>query len=305
MTRCPATTARRPVARLRSSTRRGGMAGAAPPRPDWPVWPAGGAGAAGAPAAPPASSPTRPTRRRLAGRARALRGARIHLVRNPRRIGREVRVGRVVHRHVRASLEVADVQDGLRLGRDGVGELQRVGQPRAIARQFLPADAAPLRVVVDGERLPYRVLRLGCRGWRGRLRRWRRRLGGHQRGRAPERDRHGDGGSERPVVREQGSRNAGDHADSFDGVTAGAVRDAGHSTAPLARSHADSRAIPTNAASAVRRLGRSAASGNQRAGLVCLSPRAAAPCARPRTPPARLRPRRCSTRRDAGGSTRW
>ena len=158
------------LARLPRLTGLARLTGCAPGRPGLRRSPAALRGRAG-PAGPSS---------RVPARARALRRARIHLVRDPRRVGREVGVGRIVDGHVRARLEVEDVQNRLRLGRDRVGKCECVGHPLPVARDLLAGDAAPLRVVVDRERL----LRRGLRP--------RQRVGGKQRARKQE---HEDGGT--------------------------------------------------------------------------------------------------------------
>jgi hypothetical protein len=85
-----------------------------------------------------------------ATRAGALRGAGVHLVGDPLRVRREGPFGGVGHRDFRVGLEIQQVQDRLRLGGDGVGEMKSVGDPLPVARYRLARDAAPLRIIVDG-----------------------------------------------------------------------------------------------------------------------------------------------------------
>jgi hypothetical protein len=85
-------------------------------------------------------------------------------------------------------LEVFQVEDRLCLGRDGVGELQGIGDPPPVAGNLGTGDAAPLRVVVDGQRL-----------FRGRLR-------GRQRVRGSNRNQDRESCRGDAIARTQGSR---------------------------------------------------------------------------------------------------
>ncbi len=109
-------------------------------------------------------SAARRAARGAAGRTRALGRPRVHLVGHPLRIGGEIGRRGVVDGHLRIRVEIAQVQHRLRLGGDRVQLLQDVGGPLPVARELLAADAAPLRVVVDGERLLRGGLRLRQRG---------------------------------------------------------------------------------------------------------------------------------------------
>ena len=60
-------------------------------------------------------------------------------------------------------LEILQVQDRLGFCCRGVGQLQRVGDPLAVAGNLLPGNAAPLRVVVDRQHLSGGRLRRGQR----------------------------------------------------------------------------------------------------------------------------------------------
>ncbi len=87
------------------------------------------------------------------GGARALGGSRIHLIGDPLRVRREDRIGRVVHRQLDVGLQIQQVQDRLGLGRDGVGQLEDVGNPPAVSRDLPAGDLAPFGVIVDGHGL--------------------------------------------------------------------------------------------------------------------------------------------------------
>ena len=191
-----------PVARLRSSTRRGGIAAAAAASAGLAGWRAGSVGLGGRGGVGWRQRPAARgvARRAAAGGARALGGAGIHLVGDPLRVRREDGLGRVVHRHLRVGLEIQQVQDRLRLGRDGVGELEDVGDPFAVGRDRLAGDAAPLGVIVDGQGfLRGESAPAAARGRRER-----------------EDQRESEGGD--PAARQQGFRGISVHRGSFSDV---------------------------------------------------------------------------------------
>ncbi len=90
----------------------------------------------------------------------ALGGRGVHVVDHPLRIGREGGAGRVRDRRVLVRLEIEEMEDRLRVGRQRVRKLQRVGDPLPVGGNLLAGDGPPLGVVVDGHRLLRRRLRL-------------------------------------------------------------------------------------------------------------------------------------------------
>jgi len=102
-----------------------------------------------------------------ASAASAAPRCRIHLIRDPLRVGREDAAGCVRYADVGTCLQIEDVKDRVRLVVRYVRRPEDVGYPLAVTRDGGVADALPLRVVVYRER-PFGG-RL-CEGLNGRSR---------------------------------------------------------------------------------------------------------------------------------------
>src|SRR6185295_18179098 len=114
--------------------------------------------------------------------------ARIDLIGQPLGVSGERSAGGVWYLGVLVGFEIQEMQDRLGVGRLRVRVRDAVDDPFAVTRDVLSADAAPLRVVVNGQHF------------------LRRRLRGGQRIRGTERDRQGGRQHSEPMGRTNSRR---------------------------------------------------------------------------------------------------